>query len=313
MSAWLWSRKDEQKGVSTLAELVSMARTGQLKPEDRVRPEGDDHWRAADEIPELRHALMRGGPCGGLARCVLGGALGLLVLLSVLAVTMWSYSEVDTEEQRYFQISVAASAPLRVRPAQGAEFSGRVEPGELLTLLATRGDHLRVRADSGAEGWITQDQVAPSLRGGEQLQRAELDPLLHPDRYVTVAHASWMALQDPQGKRAIFEFSLTNQAPLPMTDLVLRATMKDSRGNELERVELEIEGEIPAKSSTPVGTLDDAERPGQVRRLTRHSFDQLAATDPDIALRYREGIEVELEHRDFVEATVEIVELRALP
>ena len=40
-----------------------------------------------------------------------------------------------------------------------------------------------------------------------------------------------------------------------MTDLVLLATIKDAKGNELEKVEIPVEGVIGPKESTIEGTL----------------------------------------------------------
>jgi hypothetical protein len=100
-----------------------------------------------------------------------------------------------------------------------------------------------------------------------------------------------------------------------MSDLVILATIKDAKGQELDTVEIPIEGLIPSKSRTMVGTLkpEDApeEEPG--RKLTTFSFNKLAEDDPELQLQWTSGVEVEMDTEEFTNAEIDILELRAVP
>ena len=112
---------------------------------------------------------------------------------------------------------------------------------------------------------------------------------------------------------------LGNDSMYDMTDLVLLATIKDSKGNELERVEIPVEGIIPSEGETMVCTMKppegapEGEEEVEPRSMTDHSFQLLAHDDPDLWLLYADGVEVEMTTLDFTEATIDLLELRAVP
>ena len=100
------------------------------------------------------------------------------------------------------------------------------------------------------------------LAGGGADVREEYDPLYNPDRYVDVLNATWRQLPNPNPRPGdelsdvtVFEFLMRNNARYGMTDLVIEATIKDGKGQELDRVEIAVEGLIPADGHTAVGTL----------------------------------------------------------
>ncbi|MBN2798313.1 MAG: SH3 domain-containing protein [Deltaproteobacteria bacterium] len=328
MARWLVNQDEVQMGVDSLSDLVSLARAGRLSPGDMVQPPGATDWVYAGEIPQLAEVFPEDSlaqdaddwepprPLSGrwvVAALILSLFLGLGGLAAGWAVLQADGPTLLGAEDAYSQVLVKRGAALRAGPSERSPEGGRVEKDQSLALLAKRGEYYKVRVPSGGEGWLHTSEVFPLYLLAEGQARAEVDPLYNPDRYVIVTNASWMALDERQAHLTVFEFSLSNQSGFEMTDLVLRATIKDSRGNELERVEIPVEGRIPARGSTAVGTLEPARRGGDKRLLTRFTFEELAATDPELALRYKEGVEVAMKSGDFIEAAVDIVELRAIP
>ena len=153
------------------------------------------------------------------------------------------------------------------------------------------------------------------LFGGGDV-REEYDPLYNPDRYTYVLNASWLLLPEQnKGERVtVFRFLLRNNSMYDMTGLKLLATVKDAKGNELDQVEFEVEGIIPANGETQVGTLKNEDpKIEDLILLTETTLATMAEDDPDVYLRYTDGVDVIMESEDAADASVDIVELRAVP
>ena len=327
MSRWLVTQNDDQFSVGSLSELRSMARAGRLGAADMIQPPGASDWLYASEIPELKDHLgggvedddldyqpKRGLPAGALA----------VVLVAVIAIGSWlMYGYIqqlpDADNKLFDNLSfsemVVTSADARLRAEPDANSGGTaIEKDTVLDLLSKRGDFYRARhAASGTEGWVGMDEVIPMylLGGGDVM--SEYDPLYNPDRYLFVQNASWLQLPDHrQDQVTVFQFMLRNTARYDVTDLVMVATIKDAKGHELEKVEFRVEGVVPAKDETMVGTLalpDDVAK----RLITTSTVNVLALQDPDVQLNYQEGVEVQMKTPDFTEAQIDIIELRAIP
>ena len=169
--------------------------------------------------------------------------------------------------------------------------------------------------------------MLPAYQIGGAKVRDEYDPLYNPDRYVDVTNARWMQLpsQKPGAKEAshitVFELQFSNRSQYDMSGLVVQVTVKDVKGQELETVEIAIDGILPTEGRTMVGSLapEDAEalerkgEPVVKRVLTQHTFDVEAKDVPELAARYTSGVEVELEGEEFTNAEIDVVELRAIP
>ncbi len=333
MAQWLVTQRDNQFGVENLEELKRMAKGGRLVPGDMVQPPGATDWLYATEIPELKGLFVEVEDYGGgvsetsKTLMMVGVALGLLALLAVgSGLAMYTYSQLPTGEEsilgegglRYSEMLVtAAGAPLRAEPEPAAASAMSLDKDRVLELLAKRGEFYRVRTKDGQEGWVLVDQVIPMYQLGGKEARAEFDPLYNPDRYVDIANAAWMLNPDDKSMRkTVFKFMMTNRAKYKMSNLKLLAIVKDGKGNELERVEFAVEGYIPgttAGGSTFVGTLTSEERNGVPRLLTEATFQEEAKTDPDMQLRWVDGVEVEMKTKDFALAEIQLVEIRAAP
>jgi hypothetical protein len=76
-----------------------------------------------------------------------------------------------------------------------------------------------------------------------------------------------------------------------------------------------IEGVLKRFDGTMVGTLqpDPKDKEGVPRTMTQHSFDELAKSDPDLNLRWSDGVEVVMESKGFTDANIELLEVRAIP
>ena len=338
MSRWLVNAGETQFGVDGLSELKELAQKGELGPGDMVQPPGASDWLYASEIPELAEVLPEGTidddddlypGRGGFGGSALAGVLAVVfgaILLVGSGALYWLITSIPTDNVEMFgenglnfsQVVATEDVTLRAKAEPSASSTGAASKDDVLELLAKRADFYRVRTKGGAEGWTPITSVLPLYRLGGAEVSAELDPLYNPDRYLAVGNASWLQLDKKNEQLTVFQFQLKNNSPYDMTDLVLLATIKDSKGSELERVEFAIEGLVPANDTTMVGTLNAdpkaKEGEGAVRRLlTDVAFSDLAGEDPDLQLRHSMGVEVEMKTADFTEANIDVLEVRAIP
>ena len=332
MARWVVNRNDATFGVNGVAELRDLARRGALVAGDMIQPPGATGWLYAQEIPELRDALDEGRPRverddpaggGGSLGNVIVGALMVLGIL-VLGYYTWERSQLIPDGTqtilgsgglKFSELVVTGTGvALRSGPDTRAGVTAELTKDSVLELLAKRGDFYRARLKSdGTQGWVKQDEVLPVyLLGGGEVRR-ELDPLYNPDRYLEVSNASWMQLPEARKRKVtVFQFLLSNSSDYDMTDLVMVARLKDSKGHEVNQVEFRVEGVVPARNDTMVGTMVDPKVEDR-RLITAVSFAALAAQNPDLRLQYTEGVEVKMEQDEFNEASIDIVELRAIP
>lgn len=330
MSRWLVTQNNTQFAVEDLLELKKLAGEGKVAAGDMVQPPGSTEWLYASEIPELAPILGRGDddddfdlPKKGVPAALIGAIL--LVVIAVGGWSMFTYgqqlptgNESLMDRMSYSEMLVTdPNAALRSEPEANASPIRSVAKDTKLELLAKRGDMYKARTEDGVEGWIAEDQVIPMYQLGGGDVREEYDPLYNPDRYVRVSNASWLQLDQDNEQVTVFQFQITNDSRYQMTDLMLLATIKDSKGNEIETVEIAVEGMLPARGDTMVGTLapdpDNTDEEAESRSMTRLSFDELAEDDPDLQLRWSDGVEVTMDAEDFAEANIDILEIRAIP
>lgn len=331
MARWLVHTRDRQFAVEGMAELRTLAQKGEVEAGDLVQPPGAVDWSYALEIAELKSHLRPPAAADddddAPASTRAGATVALVAVLGLVAVAGGAVAfrfasllpdpEMRLEDQVGLEemVVTAAGAQLLAEPAEGASSVAALAEGGELDLLAKRGEFYKARDQaSGQEGWVRVDQVMPMylLGGGEVLQ--ERDPLYNPDRYVFVQNASWMQLPEQQEEQlTVFQFRLQNESIYDMTDLVMVAKIKDSRGQELEKIEFRIEGVVPAGGNTMVGTVADPKDPEAKRLVTQSTFELEAKDDPELSMQYTEGVEVKMQTADFTEASIDILELRAVP
>jgi len=300
-----------------------------------IQPPGASDWIYAAEVPQLKDALgadLDDDEDDEIAAArrrqmstVFAGVFAVVVVLFGGAALYLSQqlprgTEVLIGEGglSYADMIVTESTVLLSEADERAASKQSVKKDEVLTLLAKRGDFYRARTLAGAEGWIRETQVIPMYQLGGQDVRDEYDPLYNPERYVEVTNASWLTLpeQDLEDEViTVFQFFLYNTARFDMTDLVLTATIKDGKGSEIGQVEIPVEGLIPGEKGTAVGTLqpEEDDEDGDRRLLTTHTFRELSQDDPDLQLRYSDGVEVAMDAAKFTAANIDILEIRAIP
>lgn len=356
MAQWLVMQGDNKFPVNSLEEIEGLARRGRLKAADMIQPPGTTEWLYASDIPEIKVLLdasssydddddegQGNSMLGGAALAAVAGALALGFALVILVGggTMVYYANQMQGEASgligeggltYSEMIVTSEgAGLRAEPQNDARIITPVSKDSSLELLAKRGDFYRARDKSGSEGWIPTSQVVPMYQLGGAAVRQEYDPLYNPDQYVDVSNARWMQLPaEKPGPMKLtnvtaFEFMLSNSSKYPMTDVRIVATIKDAQGHEVEKVEIPVEGLIPASDSTFIGTLSSEPESDKGRKkpkapdappdrvMTTYTFEQMAADDPDLQLRWTSGVEVEMKTENFDNAQIDIVELRAVP
>ncbi len=350
MSQWHVTQGDNQFAVDGgLSALEQMARKGRIGPGDMIQPPGAADWMYATEIPELKaifdHRVddedepSRGASPATMAAVGIAAAVFLAVVVIGGGVSLYLAGQLSEGTTvlvgegglSYSEMIVTAQGTgLRGEPSDKASILTPIAKDDTLVLLAKREGFYKARSKGGAEGWIPMAHVIPMYQLGGAEVRQEFDPLYNPDRYVEVTNAKWMQLPSDRpvpGKelsnRTVFEFAMANASRYPMTDLRIVATIKDAQGHELEKVEIPVEGVIPGDGETMVGTLAAEEAKGKKRKaspddppprvLTTATFEKMAATDPDLQLRWSSGVQVEMKTDEFTSAEIDVVELRAAP
>jgi len=273
----------------------------------------------SDEFEDLDDLDL---PKKGTSPGLLAAILGLVVLVG--GGFMWHYYQQlgnikpligEDGGLQYSEMLVTGDAVMLRSNPEGSSGGQALSKNAKLTLLAKRGEFYKARTATGGEGWVGVSDVIPMYMLGGQDVRDEFDPLYNPDRYMDVKNANWMQLDLQNTQQTVFNFMLKNQSQYDMADIILLATIKDSRGKELERLEIPIEGIIPAWEQSMVGTLgpeSDDEEAGK-RLITNYTFEKLAEEDQDLQLRFSDGAEVEMKTADFTEANIDILEVRAVP
>ena len=342
MSRWLVTQGSNQFSVEGLDELEEMARNGQLAAGDMIQPPGTTEWLYVSEVPELEAELRKLGlddsddlddigyrSSGASLATVAAVVLGAIIVLGGGAMAYYATQLTPDDPDLFASMSysqmivTAQGSGLRPEPDERARLEQPLSKDTVLELLSKRGDWYRAQVAGGREGWIPSGDVIPMYLVAGAEVREQLDPLYNPDRYVQVVNARWMPLA-AEGARpgeptnlTVFEFMMKNQSTYEMTGLVIEATIKDAKGHELETVEIDVDGVIPAEGHTTVGTLtanEDAANPEPEERLTSASFDALAKADPDLYMRWKDGVEVLMSTPGtFTNAEIAIVELRAVP
>ena len=337
MARWLVTQGDRQFSAQDLRELQQLARDGRLGPGDMVQPPGASDWLYATELPELKGLFQ--DTSGGLdddldykprslPQVPLAIALLLLIIGGGYMANHYANQIPDAADLELLgesglalteMLITADPANLRAKPEEGASTVGSVAKDSKVQLIAKRGDYYHIKSDSG-EGWVGVMDVVPAYLFADARTREDYDPIYNPDRYVFVKNSSWMQLPNQQEKNTtLFQFLLQNKSKFEMTDLVLIATIKDKNDRILEGVEIPIEGSIAPYSSVEVGTLMPEELDDPTagllggRMMTTRLFTELAEDEPDLSLRWSVGVEVQMDSEGFVEANIDLLELRAIP
>jgi hypothetical protein len=331
MARWLVTQGDRQFAAQDLEELKRLASAGQIGRGDMIQPPGASDWLYASELPELNGLLKasaRHDDDDVAPRRTIPAAIVAAVLLAISAgggYAMYHYaqqiqgSDLDLlNELALTEMLVTAEggATIRQSPEDGAGAAGNAPKNAEVQLMAKRGPWYRIRTEAGAEGWVKVDEVVPAYFFADADTRQDYDPLYNPDKYVYIKNAGWLQLPDQRKRNTTnFTFLLQNKSKFDMEGIVLLAIIKDKAGKVIEKKEVPIEGVLKRFDGTMVGTLqpDPKDKEGVPRTMTQHSFDELAKSDPDLNLRWSDGVEVVMESKGFTDANIELLEVRAIP
>ena len=335
MGPWLVTQSDHQFSVGSIAELKELAEDGRLSGGDMVQPPGASEWLYAVEVPELAGSLndtlatdddFDYKPRGGAKVIRLLAAMSMLTVLVASLAALFVFVQIVRTDPGPIvgegglgeneMLVTSDGAVLRESADGNSGIVASLSKDGRLEMISKRADWYRARSPGGEEGWVEVRYVIPAYRlAGGALER-DLDPIYNPDDYVFVSNASWLQLDRSNTQLTVFTFQLENESQYAMTDFVLMVTIKDANGSELERLEVAVDGIIPAGQRSFVGTLqpdpdgDDPEAAAQL--LTAFSFQQMAEDDPDLQLRYRDGVEVEMTTEEFTAANVTVLEVSAV-
>ncbi len=328
MSRWLVQQGDHQFATQDLDELKRLASAGKLTKTDMVQPPGAADWLYANEVPQLKGLISGTVSTGDFEDEPLPSKSPLpLVVVFVLLILAggygaWYYAsklpkdgDLELIGENGLQLTevlvTEPNAPLMDKP--GGTSKGILDKDKPLALLGKRGDWYNVRTAGGNDGFVRMDHVVPAYFFTDADTRLDVDPIYNPDNYISVKNASWLQLDKRNRNLTIFQFMIHNQSNFVMTDLILLATIKDKTGKELERVEIPIEGQIPRHEAVMVGTLQpETDEEDPVMMTTSH-FEEIVEDDPDLNLRWSDGVEVEMQTSGFTEANIDILQVRAVP
>ncbi|MBT3220648.1 MAG: hypothetical protein HN348_16300, partial [Proteobacteria bacterium] len=296
-----------------------------------IQPPGATDWVYASEVAELKGVFpvpediesdeWRPKSNAAMYPVIVGVVLTGILIVAGIAIAVL-FTQLPTGEETllgdgglsYSEMLTTEATEMLADPDSRSRTVSTLKKDQVLELMAKRDDFYRARTKGGAEGWVAYDAVVPMYQLGGAEVREEMDPLYNPDHYVDVENARWSQLPDQvEESITVFQFVLQNSSRYEMTDLILLATIKDDKGSVLEKVEIAIEGVIPTEGRTFVGTLAGEEKDDPKRSLTSHSLDLEAEVDPELQLRYSDGVEVKMTTLNFTEANIDILELRAIP
>ena len=341
MARWLVTQRDRQFTAKDLAELKKLAGEGQIGPGDMIQPPGASDWLYAIELPELKGLVKRDtNAFDDDFESRKGVPMGVLVAAALAIIAgggymMYDYAQklqaVDLEllgenglGLTEMLITAEGGAQLYSEP-EGGSAGTAVPKNEKVQLLAKRkalkvegqpgSGRYQIRTATGSEGWVDVDAVVPAYFFADKDTRKDYDPIYNADNYVFVKNASWMQLPDQRKNNiTVFEFLLQNKSKFDMTDVMLLATIKDKNDKVLETKEVRIEGTIKRFNGSMVGTLqpEKGDKEGVPRLMTTSSFNDLAKDDPDMQMRWSSGIEVQMESDGFVEANIDLLQVRAV-
>jgi len=334
MSRWLVTQGDHQFSANDLNELKDLAREGRVGAGDMVQPPGASDWLYAGEVPELA-ALFPDSNADDedldwdVPKSKNKAPL-VVILLGIMAFGgygMWDYGQKLPDHQdlgiiggktgmTLTEMIASSDVTIRATPQEQGQGVGAVAKDSIVKLLGKRGDWYQIQNEAGAQGYVQTNTVVPAYYFADAETRQSHDPIYNPDRYVFVKNSSWMQLPDQREENiTIFQFLLQNKSKFEMTAIKLLATIKDKNDRVIETKENAIECAIPAFDGAMVGTLKPApdDSDGVPRLMTTTHFDGLLKADSTLMSRWSDGVEVAMDSEGFVEANIDLLQVRAIP
>ena len=335
MGRWLVTQGDHQFSAADLSELRDLATAGSVGPGDMVQPPGASDWLYASEVPELgsifdsQDASLDDDDDWDLPKTRSKGPM-IFILLAIVAFGGYGMYHYGSQLPKHEDLEIlggttgmaltemiaSSNASIRAEPNAAASAVGSITKDDTVQLLGKRGDWYNVANKSGAKGFVETDKVVPAYYFADAETRSSYDPIYNPDRYVFVKNSSWMQLPDQREENiTIFQFLLQNKSKFEMTDIRLLATIRDKNDRVIETQEITIMGTIPAHDGVMVGTLkpNAKEREASAELMTTSLFETRLKQDNALMSRWSDGVELAMESEGFVEANIDLLQVRAIP
>jgi hypothetical protein len=277
MAKWRITRGEQQFIASDVDELKAWAESGKIRPDDVVlHPDLGRHVYAV-ELDEIG-ALLAGDAKAandedweprkrGVSSAVFNSMVGLSVLVFIaVAVVFISLflNQPDPMDRTIFdpkqpgthgsllaeEALVTEDARLLEEPREGAREIAALPEGRKVVLKAKHGKAwYKVLTAENQEGYVHLDEVIPGYFF-DRKERKRLDPIFNPDRYVTLLNYSWepASAWDRKAPENLTMMGITveNDSPYPMDSIVLEVVLSDMDGQEVDTMNLPVEGEVPA-------------------------------------------------------------------
>lgn len=331
MSRWMINASGHQFSAATIDELKKLAKEGKFVGGDILQPPGAAEWIYAVELPELT-SVLREDFAEPTASTELSPVIrwGLAGVLAIAAVGCWIYAYGLSQDMpqpedleliggksglQYTEVLVTADpAPVYSSEAASSQV-GTLPKNSKADLLGKRGDWYHLKGN-GIEGYTRITDVIPAYFFADGPTQLQYKPLYYPDQFVTVVNSSWSIVPENGNKNITnFIFMVGNSSTFAMTDVKLRATIKDKDGKELEEKEVAVEGVLKPNSSTMIGTLkaDPRDKTAVDRILTEQLFTEMMGTNPKLVDSWIEGVDIRLDSEGFDGAQISVAEVRAIP
>lgn len=332
MARWLVTQGDHQFSAADLNELKELAKSGQVGAGDMVQPPGTSDWLYASELPELTDLFTDKTDDYDddwdlpKARNRTPLAVLLLGIVAFGGYGMWNYGQKlpshedleilgGTTGMQLTEMIASSNSSIHAEPDASASTTGSISKDSTVQLLGKRGEWYQIRNETGAQGYVKADTVVPAYYFATAETRQSYDPIYNPDRYVFVKNSSWMQLPDQREENiTIFQFLLQNKSKFDMTAIKLLATIKDKNDRVIETKEITIEGPIPAHDGVMVGTLKPApgDLEGKPQLMTTKLLETKLKEDSTLMSRWSDGVELSMESEGFVEANIDLLQVRAI-
>ena len=331
MSRWMVNASGHQYSAASIDELKKLAKEGKFFGGDILQPPGASEWIYALELPELKTVLGQefdaSAPAAEMSPVVRWGLAGVL---AIAAVGCWVYAYGLSQDMpnpndleliggesglQFNEVLVTANPALLFDKEGGSSQVGTLPKNSKANLLGKRGDWYHLSA-GGVKGYAHIIDVIPAYFFAGPATQLQYKPFYYPDQFVTIVNSAW-SLVPENGNTSVtnFIFMVGNDSQFGMTDLKLKASIKDKDGKVLEEKEVVVDGVIKPNSSTMLGTLkaDKKDKKAVDRVMTEALFTELMAADPKLIDRWVEGVDIKLESTDFVGATISVAEVLAVP
>jgi hypothetical protein len=301
MSRFQIKKYDHLMVANDFNDLMNMAKDGRLEHSDLVQPEGSSEWLYAGELPKVKEQISVDTYSVPIKSNTIPGVLLLLVSIGLFVGAYHFKSQIPSADDLKFigsnglqeneamltKTTKAYNSP----KAQGN--IGTLPKDSTVTLLDKKGDLFKVKSAKG-EAWVSMYDLAPAYLFAGQTIRNKYDAQFNAHRKILVQNSNWERAYYGSDVTHLY-FSLQNLSQYDVEDVIVSIDMKDSEGEIIRTIKLNIEGKILAADSSVIGTLNPTKNSKEeLRIMTRNQLTDLEKLDPSLINRWVESVELTL-------------------